>query len=198
MEREPFYGTDDPPFYGEFSIGGEDVALKKGVFLPDEEYAKLLDNTTIPCTDIVVLDTYANILLARRAYEPALGALWYSGGRFVRGYHPRANAQLVLQRELGLVLPMARFHFFGGDSFMHARRVQQPQENGSHTVVLIFYVMLMEHEKAMVRAGTEYAEGSVAWHRLEDVTQNPDHHPSIAAVASFFLHRYRSNAVLRG
>lgn len=197
MEREPFYGTDDPPFYGEFSIGGEDVSLKKGVFLPDEEYAELLDNVTVPCTDIVVLDANANVLLARRAYEPAINLLWNQGGRIMRGRHPRANAQLILKRELGMMLPLGRFHYFGANSFMCVWRAQPPQKNGSHTAAFFFYVVLTEEEKTLVCAGSEYAQGSEAWYSLADVGENFDLHPSIIGVARFFLHRYRRNAMRR-
>ena len=172
--------------------------------LSDEEYGKLLDVMPIVTTDIVVLDEHCRMLLAKRAYLPAEDQRWNIGGRLKRELRPRVNATYTFRREAGITLPPERLRFFGAASLFGALRRQTPQANGSHTVPLLFYVVLSDAEKEAVRLNEEYKAGTALWLSLTDIVNGwvvlcdtrelvRGFHQSIRAYARYFLRRWAWN-----
>ncbi len=65
-------------------------------------YQQIVQVMPIPCVDLVVVNDYGQILLAKRANEPAVGKWWFPGGR-VHYLETRVDAAArKLQEECGL------------------------------------------------------------------------------------------------
>ena len=71
------------------------------MFIPDEDYARILEVLPILCVDCVILHEGC-FLLVRRDNEPAKGEYWFPGGRVYKGEQISAAAVRKAREEVSL------------------------------------------------------------------------------------------------
>jgi colanic acid biosynthesis protein WcaH len=72
------------------------------MIIPTEQYNQILKTMPIPCVDLLVVDKDGNILLVKRANEPAKGQWWFPGGRVYYKETRHGAAIRKLKEECGL------------------------------------------------------------------------------------------------
>ena len=72
------------------------------IFIPREQYAKIIDVLPILCVDIMVQNSKDEYLLVKRANEPLKGQWWVIGGRVLKGETLEEAAIRKVKEEVGL------------------------------------------------------------------------------------------------
>jgi ADP-ribose pyrophosphatase YjhB (NUDIX family) len=123
--------------------------------MPAQEFGIALDYLVLTCVDLVLVNR-DRILLAQRHQYPR-PSWWVIGGRMSAGESPLQAAQRKAWEEAHLSLPPERFHYLGAFSTCFARRAQEPQHHGLHSVNLTYQVSLADTETTQIRlVDTEY------------------------------------------
>lgn len=120
----------------------------KKYFFSNEEYGKILDSIVIACVDIILICEEEVLMLKRNVYPRK--DWWVIGGRMFPGEDPKDTAKRKLKEEVDLDVKKDRFEFLNVYSTAFSKRQQQPQENGSHTLNLLFVLKISEKEKDMI------------------------------------------------
>jgi len=71
-------------------------------FIPEEEYARIMEVIPILCVDVAVRNAKGEYLLVRRANEPLKGQWWVIGGRVLKGETLEQAAVRKIREEVGL------------------------------------------------------------------------------------------------
>lgn len=171
---------------GEFVTGtaanNERLDARPTVYLPDEEYGRALDAFVPTCVDVLVFRPDGKFLLGERQQEPQPD-WWVIGGRMRTRERFADAAARNLKRELGLVVDPDRLSPapVSVNSLIWDTRAQAPQEDGSHTLSLLFVYQINAEEVDMLVPNEEYA--SVAWFTPEDTGHMPIH-PALARMVN--------------
>lgn len=154
------------------------------VFLPEKEYATVLDNVVIACVDCVVINRNGEMLLGKRIIEP-WPDWWIVGGRMRPGESFEEAAARNLKRELNLAVDPARFKYLDTLSLVFARRAQPPQENGAHAISITMTLYISDEEKEMISPNEEYEK--IQWLGPESIFIDSRFHPAIRRYAALLL-----------
>ena len=100
-------------------------------------YQQIVRVIPIPCVDIIVLDDYGQVLLARRVNEPAVGEWWFPGGR-VHYLETRADAAVRKLRE-ECDLEVVKLVELGTFDVIVDR---SDDDNKSHSITTVFVAMV--------------------------------------------------------
>ena len=161
------------------SSDGGFVSHKK--FLSDEAYADALDSIVKGCSDVLIMDSSrTKVLLGKRLVHPQPD-FWFMGGRMLPGETPSLSISRILKRELGLAITPERLSFVSASSLAWDRREQEPKENGTCDIQVVFSLELSQEEAmAVVLDPKEYA--SSKWESI-DAVLHPDsaslYHPAL-------------------
>ncbi len=71
-------------------------------FIPEEEYARIMEVLPVLCVDVVVQNSRNEYLLIRRANEPLKDQWWVIGGRVLKGETLEQAAIRKVREEVGL------------------------------------------------------------------------------------------------
>lgn len=71
-------------------------------FIPDEEYAQIIEVLPVLCVDVLLQNSAGEYLLVKRANEPLKGQWWVIGGRVLKGETLEQAAIRKVEEELGL------------------------------------------------------------------------------------------------
>ena len=74
------------------------------IFIPREEYKKIIDVLPILCVDIMVQNSKGEYLLVKRANEPLKGQWWVIGGRVLKGETLVEAAIRKVKEEVGFLV----------------------------------------------------------------------------------------------
>lgn len=72
------------------------------MWIPPEEYSRIVSLIPLPCVDLVIKNKYEEILLVKRYNEPAKGQWWTPGGRVLFGETRKEAAVRKLKEECGI------------------------------------------------------------------------------------------------
>jgi hypothetical protein len=154
-----------------------DFQQRTPVHLTDVQYALALDAVVKACSDVLLING-PNVLLARRKVEPQPG-WWFIGGRMRPGETPQEAAARHVSHDLGLTIEASEFNFLSVASYVWARRKQQPQENGTADVALIFYAEISDGDaKKLLFRNTEEYE-CFEWRTLYDALCDSSLHAAL-------------------
>jgi len=123
-----------------FFEGGEVVRKNwpKALFLPDDEYGRVLEAFPRPCSDIIAIDPISKkFLLAKRKHQATIG-VWCFGGGQRMGETPREAAVRNLKRETSIELSPDEFQFLWLSVNFFKYRNPEPQARGEHNVIFTF------------------------------------------------------------
>lgn len=155
-------------------------------FLPDSEYARVLDNIIIPCLDLVIV-AGDKMLVGKRRDEPAIHQWWTSGGRWNVGEDRLEAAHRITKKELGLKIDPGRFIQLGFvPDFVWRTRAQKPVCHGCHMLSLFHFVVITEDEKRSVNIAPDFLDSR--WVNVQD---------AIDGVLDIELHDAIKQAALR-
>ncbi|MGQ4649497.1 NUDIX domain-containing protein [Lyngbya aestuarii] len=152
----------------------ESGRINQDGFLPTEIYSLALDYLVITCVD-VVFTFEKQVLLGKRNQYPNKG-WWVIGGRMFAGENPQDAVKRKAFQEASLNLEVERFEYVNVYSTCFARRSQEPQERGLHSVNLTYKAELNKQEKEQLQlVNSEY--DSWQWVELSAVAQvlDPNH-----------------------
>ncbi|KAI8471757.1 MAG: hypothetical protein J3K34DRAFT_520281 [Monoraphidium minutum] len=154
------------------------VYRRNATFLGDEEYGRALDALVKACADVLMRDTETGeILIMRRIVHPQPD-WWFVGGRMKAGDTPLAAAAKNVKRETGLELPPERFTPLCTMSMLWQKRKQEPADNGTADISVVFLVGVTPQERAaLAMDGAEY--DASAWLPPRDVTGGDGYHPAL-------------------
>lgn len=159
--------------------------------LPDDTYGIALDRFVISTLDVVVAKPSGEILLGKRAWEPAKDAFWIIGGARNRGESFEETASRHLARELGIRVDPKRFSMLDCYSLAFAKRRQHPQDHGVHTDSHVFTVKLSESEVASLKPNEEYQ--STIWiFPAKVIRQSATFDPAIVQICKDYLTMHRT------
>ena len=73
--------------------------------IPDETYSALVQDTIVPCIDVVLEDVETrDLLLVKRSDEPMKGGWWLVGGRIRKGETFLDGALRKVSEEVGIAV----------------------------------------------------------------------------------------------
>lgn len=121
--------------------------------LPTDIFSQALDHIVIACVDLVLTYQQQMLLAKRRTYPQK--SWWVIGGRMIAGESPLQAAQRKVRQEAGLQVNENRFCYIGTSSTCFARRQQNPQDRGLHSLNITYQVRLTATEKAELHLDLE-------------------------------------------
>ena len=71
--------------------------------IPSQLYRDIISCMPVPCVDLMIYNTWGEVLLVKRRYTPARGLWWFPGGRVLYRESRRAAVERKLMQECGLV-----------------------------------------------------------------------------------------------
>lgn len=165
--------------------------------LPPDEFARVVERTTLVSVDVLLFDTEGRVLLGRREREPAKGAWFTPGGRVYKGECLEAAALRVLSTEVlaptrpGFDNPR-RFDMHGVYRHLYDTSFLGDGAFGTDYVNFAYAVRAAEHYDAAPLRALEALErppvgeadadgqhGEFRWFRPEDVMRERDVHPYV-------------------
>jgi len=145
-------------------------------FLPDEEYARGLDNFVKGCSDVLITNSKGQIFVGKRVVHPQPD-WWYVGGRMMPGESPPRSCSRLLKRELALDIAPERFTAITYNSLAWDMREQAPKNNGTCDVNIVLTVELTDAEiSTIVLDPKEYAESK--WVDEDELIRG-NYHPAL-------------------
>ncbi|HEX4895244.1 MAG TPA: NUDIX domain-containing protein [Solimonas sp.] len=158
-------------------IDSPEQAGKPG-FLPDEDWARVVQHAPLVSIDLIVRRADNAVLLGRRRNEPAQG-LWFVPGGVIRKGETLDEAYArIIRDELGweLVPPRAQARFMGVHEHFYARNFRGEPGYGTHYVVLAYALSGPEQVPQM---GIQHSDQR--WFSVETLHREPDVHPHAQA-----------------
>ena len=152
-------------------------------WVTDEEYERILDQVVVSCVDCILVHA-GRMLVGLRTQEPYRG-WWVIGGRMRPGESFAMTGQRVVERELGLHIPLSRFCYVSTISYVWARRAQPSPERGCHMIGNNLLGRLSDAEVSAITATPDFAE--LKWIDPRDVVQSSEFHPAIKQFAQHVL-----------
>lgn len=138
----------------------------KPAFIPENEYAKILDSIVVACSDVILVHNN-EILITKRNIYPRKD-WWVIGGRMISGEDPLSSAKRKLKEETGLSISKNRFDYINVYSTNFKNRKQEPQSNGSHTISFVYKVEITPKEKDTIKLVNSEYSGS-KWLPIKEV-----------------------------
>lgn len=142
--------------------------------IPDALYRQILRVMPVPCVDLLVCNEAGEVLLVRRAREPARGQWWFPGGRVHHGEVRHEAAVRKLREECGLQASSAE------ELCVHDVILESGGGPAMHGVTTVFRVDARAGE---VRLDEQSSEA--AW-RTGAAWAEEDLHPFVHGVLSEF------------
>ncbi len=100
------------------------------VDLSKDQLDMIMDNTVVPCVDVLMIDSHKKaLLLAERTSRPAEG-LWFVGGRIARDLDIESAAIAVVKRETGTDISPSKLGFLAVNRFAWDYRKFDPNKRG--------------------------------------------------------------------
>lgn len=157
-------------------------------FLPDKDYAMVLDNVVKACCDILLVYK-GKILLGKRNVFPQK-SWWYGcGGRMMPGDTPLGSVRKLLNRELGISISEGsegRIAVVGAYSYVWRLRQQEPVDHGTADISVVHSVTITEEEeKGMKIDRGEY--DCCEWCDPAAVVDNDSYHPALRRSVADYL-----------
>ena len=87
------------------------------MFLPDEDYKKVLSTVPIVCVDCLVLNEKGEFLLIRRNNQPLKGEYWVPGGRVYKNEKLFSAVYRKMLDEIGVEVKIVRLIGFFEEFF---------------------------------------------------------------------------------
>ena len=113
-------------------------------FIPEEEYARIMNVLPILCVDVAVQDAKGQYLLIRRANEPLKGQWWVIGGRVMKGETLEQAAVRKVREEAGMnVCSVKPIGYYEDVSEMNPLGLSSPQ----HSVSVVFSARFDDHQQ---------------------------------------------------
>ena len=113
-------------------------------FIPEEEYARIMEILPILCVDVVVQNSKAQYLLIRRANEPLKDQWWVIGGRVLKGETLEQAVVRKVEEEVGLNVGSVRpIGYYEDVSEMNPFGLSSPQ----HSVSVVFSARVDDHQR---------------------------------------------------
>ena len=147
--------------------------------MPGDAYSEALDALVIACVDIFMLFEDKVILGKRDQYPHA--DWWLFGGRMRTGETLVGSAIRLLRDETSLEIDGGRFSYLTTFATAWNMRAHAPQENGTHTVSVVFVVTLNESEFNRMRLNKEYKKMGLV--SPQDIISG-DYHPALRQCAT--------------
>ena len=171
--------------------------------LPPDEFARVVEHTTLVSVDVLLFDTEGRVLLGRREKEPAKGAWFTPGGRVYKNECLDAAALRVLSTEVLAPTPdqegrgrrfdlRRRFDMHGVYRHLYDTSFLENGAFGTDYVNFAYTVRAAEHYDAASLRALEALErppvgeadadgqhGEFRWFRPEDVMRERDVHPYV-------------------
>lgn len=147
------------------------------VYLPDDQYARLLQCVVVACTDIVPINVDRKMVyLARRISKPGTG-WWWIGGRMSPEETKEEAAARNFKRETRLAVRQDRLKLVAIYDTRTRDRAQKPQHIGCHTVGYTFTLEVTDSEADAISRGLDEKEydraiGLVAFDREQLVREH--------------------------
>ncbi|MBP7087942.1 MAG: NUDIX domain-containing protein [Candidatus Omnitrophica bacterium] len=105
------------------------------IFIPREEYKKIIDVLPILCVDIMVQNPKGEYLLVKRANEPLKGQWWVIGGRVLKGETLVEAAMRKVKEEVGILIDTVKpIGYY--EEISHTNHFSQ--ETPLHSVSVVF------------------------------------------------------------
>ena len=130
------------------------------MFLPDEDFSKVIENTPLVSIDLVVYDSNGRVLLGKRKNRPARGHWFVPGGRIQKNESLSAAFERLTSEELGLKQDYASALLLGAYDHFYTDSVFGDTPN-THYVALAHKVSLSQHLQLPNYQHSEYRWFSV-------------------------------------
>jgi len=156
-------------------VTGEFVSHRS--FLPDDEFARGLDNFVKGCSDMLVTNSKGQVLTGKRNVHPQPD-WWYIGGRIMPGESPPRSCARLLKRELSLDVAPERFTPFTYNSLVWDMREQEPRNHGTCDVNIVLTVELTDDEISRITLDAKEYAGS-KWVELDEIIDGVEYHPAL-------------------
>lgn len=132
------------------------------MWIPDPLYTKIKKKLPIPCVDLIVKNKADEILLVKRANQPAKGEWWFPGGRINHGESRIDAAERKLKEECGL----------NGVSFKEWKTIDiflfdQDEDYLSHGISSLYIVEIIEYNVHLDGQSLDHN-----WKIIEDWVKN--------------------------
>lgn len=151
---------------------------RNATFLEDEEYGRALDCFVKGCADALLQDEETGeLLLLQRTSHPQPD-WWYLGGRMRAGDTPLQAIVKNTRRETGLDLPPDRFDQVCTVSMLWQKRKQEPEDNGTADISVVFVARVTPSERAAVTVDSR-EHRAVKWVAPEEVLGGEHYHPAL-------------------
>ena len=146
-------------------------------FLPDDEYAKILDNIVKACVDVIVTNDKHQILLGKRNVFP-MKDYWYGcGGRMRVNESPIDSAHRLLKRELGIT-QFQPIRYVTTHSYVWKMRDQEPKDHGTCDISILTTMKLLNEQIDHIKLDNkEYDQ--VEWVNMDEILNNKKYHIAI-------------------
>ena len=169
--------------------------------LPPDEFARVVERTTLVSVDVLLFDTEGRVLLGRREREPAKGAWFTPGGRVYKNECLEAAALRVLSTEVlapthdqegrRLDVHRRRFDLHGVYRHLYDTSFLGDGAFGTDYVNFAYAVRAAERydaaalralealERHIGEADADGQHGEFRWFRPEEVMRERDVHPYV-------------------
>jgi len=132
-------------------------------FIPEEEYARILEVLPILCVDIAVRNSKGEYLLVKRGNEPLKGEWWVPGGRVLKGETLEQAAIRKVEEEVGIkvdsVKPMGYY-----EDTAHTNRFASRVP--LHSVSVVFLAVVDDFD------GIKLDSQSLDWKRAKEMPED--------------------------
>ena len=138
-------------------------------FIPKEEYVKIIKQTQIISTDLIIFNKLGQVLLGYRNNEPAKNTWFVPGGKVRINERIHDAVRRVTKQELGVELHASKdlgvYHHPYTNNFAN-------DDHGTHYVVFAVTIDL-EHD---IDLTTDDQHSQLEWWDIEKLVSHPDVH----------------------
>ncbi|MBL4657213.1 MAG: NUDIX domain-containing protein [Flavobacteriales bacterium] len=122
------------------------------MLIREELYQQVKMNLPIPCVDLLIINASKEILLVKRANEPAKGQWWFPGGRVLHGESRKKAVLRKLGEECGIKTYLDCEELNTHDLFLE----DKGEEYISHGITTVYKISVEDVTVVIDDQGTEY------------------------------------------
>ena len=140
--------------------------------IEEELYSEIASRVVIPCVDVILYKLHKGkreVLLLRRAEEPAFGCLYPIGGAIRKGEFSESAAVRKVKGETGIDARIVRM--FGVYETIYGKAQHHKTKNGLHTINQGFFGVVKENERVTL----DNTSSDYEWIKESDVGSLPDY-----------------------